>query len=1246
LNSAKPGYQTGVALNVADYIIQNSVLESMYGDIQDAEIQYAMDIIEVLRPYLHSIDLTSLKGEISYRYDTDKSPYLLWGKRKGESGKGADQIAMELEDYGIHIDAINEAEIFFEIDTQYRNAVKTLKKKAKEILSESLSKEELHDLRQDIAKEVLRGFDYTGDSSKLARVVEDYKKKIATLNEKLKDEKAHNKAVNRLLDKIQKIKDIKLGTFLNASQYKSELFKGSIEKLSNIKYRGNLNESGTRDILAGLRDWYTKENPILNYVSEENQGLFDGEIYSMLDALASGKGSLTTQELLALENIVSYFTHFVENFNKVYRNGKYVDAQPIVAKYLGIMEKNKNVKVGWLSKIFDKVFNHSKGSYLQTFSDPITVARKMDMYEEGFYTEMLEALRKGSVGATVMEMNIRTNLDEFLSKHKKFIKELGKRTITYKGKTIPISEAFLLYMTLNREQAIRGLAYSGFAYKDSKGETHRVDGFTTDEDLTLEELVVLAKAEQEELYKQFSEVDKEYISIAETIFNEDCKEAKRKTDILRKGYSNVLEGYYVPIRRAYIAQNVDQSTFADEMNRVSNASFNKDTVKGARNELFIEGLDSVLDRHIRAISQYANLSTVIDEYNILYNLNTSENPNKPTSVKTQGANVWEQGDTYFKKLISDIQGISPIKGGVNKAVGFLRSGYAKYQLGANPKVWATQLTSFFASSSILDYSSIIKGLVIKTPDVDEYCDIAKVRNNDNSAAMAQGVLDKVDSVGNILMKPIGMVDRFVVKKLFGACQVQVEKDNGLKVGTVENKKKAGKLLERVILETQQNALATEKSAAMRSGSEFMKTLTMFTSDSMKVIGRVIDSVGEVSVLKAKIRQETDPEVKKSLEEKLKKANKKARKSVAALGATAIFMALIAQAFRTLYNKDDEEDNIPLNMTVDAIGNLFGGLPLIKDIYAKLVEGYDLDNYAYSAINDLLDSFTAIVNNEGKPAQQIKNVVNAIGQIFGIPTRNVYNFIYGITNRISPSTGYAIDNVFYNKNYSSDLAKAIENEDEDMIATIVGIMLNERVGAIQDSSTRKALDELVGKGFDVLPKSIGDSITYEGEKITLTTKQKEQFKKVYSGANETLASLVEGKYYQSATDKVKAKAIKFIYEIYYNLALEDLLGVDLETKNVLFAKAVDIPSLAIIVATARSFESDKDQNGKTISGTKKAKVQQYVNSLGLKATQKYMIMGYLGYTNKYGASQVKRYIQSLSLTKTQKELLYEYSGYKN
>ncbi len=1303
LNSAEPGKQMGVALHIADYIIQNSVLESIYSD-DDVQIQSAIDIVDALRPYLHSINLDSLKGEIKYRYDKDNSAYLLWGKRKGDKGIGVDTIPQILEEQGIYIDATSEADIFFEIDAQYRNAVKSLKKKAKDMLFESLSKEQVKELRQEIAREVLRGFDYTGKSSKLAEVLDKYKKQISTLYEKLRESNRHNKATNRLLDKVQKIKNWKTGAFVNSSKFRSKLFKGSIERLAMIKNRGNLNQSGTRRILAGLAEWYAKDNPILGYVDGENVGVYNQEIADILQAISQnqkaltdeqvdlisvlqeksgitdykgllewytkanlGKGynaevksllrelasetTFTTEEIIALEKVVGYFGNLIENYNKVIRNGKYVDAKPIAKGYIETIKRNKDVKVGWFSKFFDKVFNNGKASYLQTFADPMTVARYMDKYENGFYSEMLAELRAGGIKASVLEMNIRQPLEEFLSKHKKYGRGVSQRTIKYKGVELPALDAFLLYMTMNREQALGGLAEAGFTFNNGK-ETIRVDGFAKGEELTLPELRERAKAEQDELYKQFTEEDREYISIAEKIFNEDCKEAKRETDILRQGYSNVFEGYYVPIRRANSAVTVDSGSFFDEMNRVSNASFNKDTVQGAKGELFIEGLDEVLDRHIHGVSQYAGLATVIDQYDILYNLNMSEDANKPITVRTESENTWAKGNDYFKKLISDLQGISPTRGGGSKLFGFFRGHYATYQLGLNPKVWFTQLSSFFASGSILDYSSILKGLSINAKDVDEYCQLAAVRNNDNSAAMAQGVMDKVDKVGSALMKPIGMVDRFVVKKLFGACQVQVEKESGLKVGTEENKKKAGELLEKVIVETQQNSMATERSAAMRSGSELMKTLTMFTADSMKVFGRVVDSLGEVSVLKAKIKETTDSKAKAALEEKLKAAKKKSVKSVAALATTAIFMALIAQAFRWLYNKDDDDENIPANMAVDAIGNLMGGLPLIKDLYAKLTEGYDLNNYSYSALNDLFDAFSGTISTvtslakgeDIKPLRTVKELSFAVGQILGLPTRNVYNIIYGLMKRISPSTAYEWDNNLYNKNYSTDLQKAISNDDDEMLATIVGLMLDEKVGGIDNSFAREEMDRLVKGGYQVIPKSIGSTISYDGEEVEITSKQRERFKKVYGEANKALASLVNNKSYASASDEVKAKAVRFIYDIYYNLAIEDLLGVELETKNILFAKAIDISSLAIIVATARSIEADTDKKGNIISGSRKKKVQTYINSLGLKAAQKYMIMGYLGYSNKNGQQQVKSYIQRLSLTKSEKEKLYEYSGY--
>lgn len=1232
LNTADPGRQAKVALDVAEYIIQNAALENLY---EDADNEAYIDTISVLKPYLHKLDLSGIKGEIKYRYDRDNSPYLLWGKRRGQDGQTPDVVAMELAENGFYIESTNEADIFFEIDSAYRNAVQNLKRKARELLGDSLTKAERAKLKQDIAKEVLRGFDYTGKPSQLAKIVEKYAEQAKVWKQKYLEERSKNRTINRLLDKTQKLKDLKLGTFLNASQFKSDIFKGSIEKLAAIKYRGNLNQSGTRKIVAGLAEWYSKDNPIL-------EGVFDEEVRSMLEAVATGEGNLTVDDVKMLDNIVGYFTHFVETYNKVYRNGKYVDAKPIAEKFIGILHRNKPVKVGVLRNLFEK--------YTSTFSDPMTVVRYMDRYDDGFYTEIMTRLREGAVNASVMEMEMREPLDEFYKKHKSYIKGLEKRTVQYQGKEIPIMQAMLLYMTLNREQALAGLAYSGFTYENGK-ETVRVEGFATEENLSVEELKVLAQEQRDELSKQFNETDKEYVGIAEKLLNEDCKEAKRKTDILRKGYTNVLEDYYVPIRRANIAHSVDTSTFFDEMNRVSNASFNKDTVRGAKGELFIESLDSVLDRHIHAISQYANLSTAIDEYDKLFNLDVSDNPNKPTSVKTESVGVWQKGDSYFKKLISDIQGVPVVKGEGSRAMAFIRSGYAKFQLGSNPKVWVTQLSSFAAAGSILDVSSITKGIGINGNDVDEYCPLAKVRNNDNTVAMAQGVIDNVGKVGDVLMKPIGKVDRFVIKKLFGACQVQVEKNGGAKVGTKENKRAAGELLTKVILETQQNALATEMSAAMRSGSEIMKTLTMFSSDAMKVIGRVIDSVGELSVLKHRRKSTTDAAEIETLDKKIKAANTKVRKSVTALAVSAAFMALVAQLFRWLYNKDDEED-VAKTIAIDAAGNLLGGLPIFKDIYARLVEGYDLDNYAYSTLNNLLDSAQNIFDvasdiatgNTDDIAKNIRNIIYAAGQLFGIPVRNIYNVGYGLINRFSLSTAYKIDDMFYNKNYRADLNKAIEADDDEMIATIVGVMLDENIGAITSSAARREIDKLTKAGYDVIPRAVSETITYDGEEMALTGRQVSQFNEVYSTAHEAVASLVAMSQYGSATEDVQAKAINFIYDVYYNLALEELLGVDLENKNILFAEAIDIEKLALIIATARAMTADTDNNGNAISGTRKAKIQSYINSLRLTAAQKYMIMGYLGYSNTMGETQVKSYINRLSLTSDEKKQLLQYSGY--
>lgn len=1248
LNTVKEGYRGGVALRIADYMIEHTVLTDMYADSIDTS--ESMRKLAVLRSYMHKIDLRHIQDEIQYRFDKKNSINLIWGAKDG--GIAPDTLPQLLAEEGIFLDAINEADCFLQMVDMYEDARAAVNNATESVmLSTYGDARTIKNLRQQIARDVLNAYEQKGRKSKYAKLVEKYTKQIAELKQRLREANANNRLINSIVDQAQKMRDLKLGTFQNATQYDTEIFRSSIEKLGKIKFRGNFNIAGTRKIMADLRTWYTKENPLLTDSYEEG-------IAEMLDAVANGTKGYTRDELRMINNIMAYFTNFVEKFNKVYRQGRWVEAVPEATRHIETIHNNEQVKVGLFRKI-------AGSTYMQTFGDPMSVARRMDMYESGFYTEMLTELREAAIGAEITEMEVRQDYDAFLKKNRKYLSQAVKQTVEYRSVAIPRMHLISLYMTLKRAHAQAGLAQNGFAFTDADGKRVRVDGFAPD--ITEEsELRAAAVDEQARIAELLTETDKEYIAILEKAFNKDAKKLKADRDMQRLGFTNATEDYYYPIRRGNIAKNVDTSDIQGEIDRVSSASFNKDTVRGAKQELYIEAADAVFNRHIHAVAQYAALSPAIETYNKLYNLDIGGNANKPVSVATESANTWAKGSRYFSKLISDIQGIPASSSEGMRALGFIRGSYAKFQLGANPKVWVTQLSSLFAASSVLDASSIARGMTVSAKDVDTYCPLAKLRAQDNTAAMAQGVLDKVGRVSNVLMAPIGKMDRFVVRRLFGACQVQVQKNGGAKIGTEANKIEAGKLLKRVILETQQNSLATERSAAMRSGNEIMRTITMFSADSMKVIGRVIDSVGELSTLKAKLRMTTDTERQATLRKQIKAARKKVFKSVTALATSALFMAAIAQLFSWLYNKDkDDDETAGQQIFVDFIGNLLGGLPLIRDVYTRIAEGYELDNYAYSALNDLLDSAINLFDTIGSlvsgeessqtVAARIKNLAYSIGQIFGIPARNIYNVFYGLTKRISPTTAYKIDEAFYAKNYVTDLNKAIESDDTDMIAMLTSMIFGERMGnTTMSDAVRNKFVDLYSKGYSVLPRSIGDTITYGGVEIPLTEQEYSRFRSIYSQSMKDIEKMVNSGTFNVLSEEMQAKAIKQVYDAYYYDALSDLVGVDERTTIGELSEWIDMSKLSVVFTGISDIESDKNANGATIAGSKKKNTIKYLLGQNLSDGERLLILCYRGYSIQdgdykgYTAKRAKlillQYILKLPGTSAEKAALAEKCGF--
>ncbi len=1259
LKEAKIQQEQDAALNaVIDAVMADAYVKTI---ISDESLTRAVETVNRLKQYRRKIDLSQT--------GVSKPIYQKWGKKGGIS------LSEIIEDLPTAVRLTNPEDavaVMQDVDKAYEAARQYIQINKSHKIQYFMGEADETLLRERMKEVFKDDLNAKTSAEAVERLEKQYHKQLARAS----DMYNFTHRMNTIFKLSENMRDIKAGRFLNQSQPENQnILNRTLGQLCRVMNGGILNGS-CRKYFRQVYDWYVHDaKKYLRFDPKTNQGEYNPEIADKLQKIGfSESESFTSEELGDIINFFQYFRHMAENYRKVWRNGKLVDAIPEAEKYVSIEQENQELRQGKMNFIMSSW-------YMRCYADPHTLVRHMDCYREGFYSTMFERLRAGTIQTQVILKKMNDKINEALEdpeqkkkreerngkrkhgresapRNTKYFESLRERTIHLHGADMPVGEAISLYMTCNREQAKAGLLENGYSFTgegDGKDEhIRRVFGFTGGERVRDEkgrlkpEYAQYIQGMQDEIYGQLSETDKRFIKVIEDILNNDCKELKRVTDLALNGWSNAAEEYYFPIRRYETFKSIDKEGFFGEVDRVTNASFNKSTEPGAKNQLLIESVDVVLNRHMKGVAKYAALGQVIRDYDTLRTLDISGNPNAAVSIAAieHEAGGWTDGTEYFAQLLKDVQGIREDKPDeVTKLVGKLRGHYARSVLALNPKVIATQLSSLFAGMNIIDADVMKYALFDSGRDVFEYSELAELRASENTAAMAQGLLDEA---GDKLMAPIGWTDAWVVRRLWVASQYQIAK-NGPKLGTVENKKAAAKLLDRVILETQQNSLATEKSQAARSHSEIQKMLTMFTSDAVKGVGQLLDAFGEITV----IRNEAKVSGKPVDAKRMAAARRRAGRAAGALAAVAVYGALLAAFIKKLLDRDEEWTWKDFLSEVGA--GLLGGLPVVKEFYdAFFGGGYGMEDMSVAAINDLLtctkdtfDGLGAFVKGDlsGREALRVtRNLVYSLGQVTGMPARNVYTWSRRLVGIVAPDATYKLDNAFTKQSFKADIAKAIEQEDEGRLETVIGVMLDENVGEVTSSAVRQEMKRLVSNGMDVLPRGVGDTVTVDGEAVKLTARQQQAFKAVYSEANKSVEKMVGLAYYANASDEAKAKAIKRIYGIYYNRAIEDLLGVELENKNTLLSRAIDPEVLSVVLAVCGEITADVDKEGKVIAGSKRRKIEDFVESLKLRAAQKYMIMGVLGYKNKKGKEKVLAYVNGLGLSKSEREAIMGYAGY--
>lgn len=132
------------------------------------------------------------------------------------------------------------------------------------------------------------------------------------------------------------------------------------------------------------------------------------------------------------------------------------------------------------------------------------------------------------------------------------------------------------------------------------------------------------------------------------------------------------------------------------------------------------------------------------------------------------------------------------------------------------------------------------------------------------------------------------------------------------------------------------------------------------------------------------------------------------------------------------------------------------------------------------------------------------------------------------------------------------------------------------------------------------------------------------------------------------------SIEELYEDYYREATRECFGAEtalMDYDKRVYEKAINFNKAGIdwntfynVYFDAQDITSDYDANGDVVSGSRKQKVTQYMKSLRLTATQKYMLMGLLGYKNANGESQVRSQLIRSGFRGEELEVMLELCGY--
>ena len=569
-----------------------------------------------------------------------------------------------------------------------------------------------------------------------------------------------------------------------------------------------------------------------------------------------------------------------------------------------------------------------------------------------------------------------------------------------KGNAVPLNHAQLcsLYMLLRNEDSRHHLMTGGLTLPDAaqyaKGNIERA--YQRSQTVMLGTLVgadgvPMADTILQTVQDAMTDYDRAWCEDMKDFFGRYTTNLINETSMKLLGYDRATVKNYYPIA-------VDRSTLATEIEGVKmdatieGRGFLKERVKSDK-PILLEECQNVVKRSLRDTAAYAGLAAPIRDVQRVLN-STVETAEGVGVLKDKiiGEKWGRETVSYINDLLTDLQTRQRHRSStMSRALDRMRGNYAGAILTVNPGVAIAQAASLPTAGAVLgaDTMAAVLPFVKNFSGKQRAAVEAEIRRHGDALLQyrlrgtKRGEMSSIGAHKNLVAKAseampavtgwITGMDEITVAALWEGAKRYVEHhaaefgEGAAEKGSEAYWEAVNKMSQRVIEETQPNYTTMQRAGIQRSDNEFVKTLTMFTTQRFQNYGILADAVGDYKAQKARYAADQSAENKAEVQ----RAGQGLRRAAASqVVQTAVFALMKIGADFLLHRWDKERDENG-DITAASVGKRFfdlytesaaGNFLYGAEIYSVIsnaASGADYDVVSttnISAVNDLFAAF--------------------------------------------------------------------------------------------------------------------------------------------------------------------------------------------------------------------------------------------------------------------------------------------------